>query len=205
MGVDIAHDLLRDGREALAAGERETARSCFQRASELDASAEVLDGLSQAVQYQGDYARAIELRGRAFTAYLRDDKPVEAAEVARWLAFLHASVHGNMPAANRWMARASRLLEGVEECPAHGWLTLDRAPWTDDASERERLALAALEIARRFRDSELEFSALALLGHAYVASGRLAEGMTLLDETMAAVSGREITGVGPFGEIFAGC
>jgi hypothetical protein len=130
---------------------------------------------------------------------------VEAAEVARWLAFLHASVHGNMPPPTGGWRGPAACSKGVEECPAHGWLTLDRAPWTDDASERERLALAALEIARRFRDSELEFSALALLGHAYVASGRLAEGMTLLDETMAAVSGREITGVGPFGEIFAGC
>jgi DNA-binding CsgD family transcriptional regulator len=202
MGVDSAHEHLRDGRQALAAGEWEKARLCFQRASELDASAEVLDGLSQAVQYQGDHARAIELRARAFSAYLHDDKPVEAAEVARWLAFLHASVHGNMPAANGWMARAERLLEGVEECPAHGWLTLDRAPWTNDASERERLALAALQIARRFRDGDLEFSALALLGQAYVASGRVAEGMTLLDETMAAVSGGEISGVGPIGEIF---
>jgi hypothetical protein len=40
--------------------------------------------------------------------------------VARWLAFLHGSVHGNMSAANGWMARAERLLEGVEEGPAHG-------------------------------------------------------------------------------------
>ena len=71
----------------------------------------------------------------------------------------------------------------------HGWLTLDRAPFVDDPSERERLATAALSIARRFGDRDLEFSAMALLGDAYVGTGRVAEGMTLLDETMAAVSG----------------
>ena len=189
MGADIATDLLGDGREALAAGEWGRARSCFEKAGELEASAEVLDGLSQAVHFDGDHLRAIDLKERAFAAYRRRGMRVEAAELARWLAFLHVGVHGNLSAANGWMARARRLLEGVEECAAHGWLILDRAPWSDGASERERLALAALAIARRFGDADLEFSALALLGEAYVASGRVAEGMTLLDETMAAASG----------------
>jgi DNA-binding CsgD family transcriptional regulator len=202
MGVDTANDLLRDGRKALAAGEWEMARSCFERASEIEASAEVLDGLSQAVHFQGDHIRAIELKERAFGAYRRRGMRTEAAELARWLAFLYATVHGNLSAANGWMARAERLLDGVEEGPAHGWMTLDRAPWTDDAAERERLALAALAIARRFGDPDLEFSARALLGEAYVASGRVAEGMTLLDETMAAVSGGEVSGVASIGEIY---
>jgi DNA-binding CsgD family transcriptional regulator len=43
---------------------------------------------------------------------------------------------------------------------------------------------------------------MALLGDAYVGAGRVAEGMTLLDETMAAVSGGEVKGVGAIGEIF---
>ncbi len=202
MGADVANDLLRDGREALAAGEWERARSCFEQAGERDASAEVLDGLSQAVHFQGDHIRAIDLKERAFGAYRRRGKRVEAAELARWLAFLHVSVRGNMAAANGWMAQAESLLEGVEECAAHGWLTLDRAPWSGDSSERERLATAALAIARRFGDADLEFDALALLGEAYVASGRVAEGMALLDQAMAAVSAGQVVGHGPIGEIY---
>jgi hypothetical protein len=81
-------------------------------------------------------------------------------------------------------------------------MTLDRAPFVDDPSERERLATVALSIARRFGDRDLEFSAMALLGDAYVGAGRVAEGMTLLDETMAAVSGGEVNAVGAIGEIF---
>ena len=192
-------DLLRKGREALAVADWATARACFEQ---LEESAEVLDGLSQAAHYQGDHARAIELKERAYAAYQRRGMGVEAAELARWLAFLHGAVHGNPAAANGWMARAESLLEDVEPCAAHGWLTLDRAPFTDDASERERLALAALETARRFGDRDLEFSAKALLGESLVASGRVAEGMTLLDETMAAVSGGEVAGVGTIGEIY---
>ena len=100
------------------------------------------------------------------------------------------------------MARAESLLEGVEECAAHGWLMLDRAPWTSDASERERLATAAIAIARRYGDRDLEFDAMALLGEAYVATGRVTEGMRLVDQAMAAVASGEVIGVGPTGEIY---
>jgi tetratricopeptide (TPR) repeat protein len=194
-------DLLQAGRNALAVGDWERARSCFERARELSESAEVLDGLSQAAQFQGDHELAIELKERAFAAHRGRGKRTEAAELARWLAFLHGAVHGNAAAANGWMARAERLLEGMDECAAHGWLTLDRAPFSDDPSERAQLALAARAIARRFGDRDLEFSAMALLGEASVASGRIDEGMTLLDETMAAVSAGEIGAVAAIGEI----
>jgi DNA-binding CsgD family transcriptional regulator len=201
MAAAATDDLLRRGRDALAAGDWERARCCFEEARELDESAEVLDGLSQALHFQRDYDRAIELKERAFAAYRRRGKRVEAAGLARWLAFLYVSVHGNMAAANGWMARAEGLLEEVEECAAHGWLTLDRAPWTDDSSERERHAMAALAIAKRFGDRDLELAALALLGEAYVSSGRIAQGMTLLDEAMAAVSAGE-GGIASIGEIY---
>jgi DNA-binding NarL/FixJ family response regulator len=202
MGPGAADDLVRSGREALAAADWGTARSCFERAAALEESAEALDGLGRALHYQGEHDRAIELKERAFAAYRRRGMPVEAAELARWLAFLHGSVHGNGAAANGWMARARSLLEGVEECVAHGWLTLDLAPWTRDSAERARLATAALGIARRYGDLDLEFDALALLGEAYVAAGRVAEGMTLIDEAMAAVSGGEVVGAAPIGEIY---
>ena len=179
MGAETADDLLSSGRDALAAADWEGARSLFERAGELGETAEVLDGLSQAAHFQGQYERAIELKKRAFAAYRRRDKRAEAAELARWLAFLHGTVHGNMAAASGWMARAERLLEGVDECAAHGWLTLDHAPFTRDASERERLAVAALAIGRRYGDADLEFDALALLGQVYVVSGRPVEGMRL--------------------------
>jgi len=202
MGVATADELLRLGREALAAADWESARALFEQAAEFGESAELLAGLGEALQFGGQHARAIELKERAFAEYERRGLRAEAAELARWLAFLHASVHGNEAAANGWMARAESLLEGIEECAAHGWLTLDRAPWTSDASEREQAAAAAIEIARRYGDRDLEFDAMALLGDAYVASGRVAEGMTLLDQAMAAVAAGEIAGVGPVGEIY---
>ncbi|MDQ3678726.1 MAG: LuxR C-terminal-related transcriptional regulator [Actinomycetota bacterium] len=202
MGSALANDLLGRGREALAAADWEGARACLEQARELGETAEVLDGLSQAAHFQGGHLEAIEFKERAFAAYRRRGMRAEASDAARWLAFLYGAVHGNRAAANGWMAWAKRLLDGVEECVEHGRLALDGAAWTDDPAERERRAMAALTIARRFADRDLEFSAQALLGHAYVVSGRVEEGMSLIDEAMAAVAGGEVAGVDSIGEIY---
>jgi DNA-binding CsgD family transcriptional regulator len=202
MGAARADELVRLGREALGVADWERARAMFEQAAALDDSAEVLDGLGEALQFGGEHRRAIEFKERAFAGYERRGLRAEAAGLARWLAFLHVSVHGNVAVANGWMARAESLLEGVEECAAHGWLMLDRAPWSSDASERERFATAAIAIARRYGDRDLEFDAMALLGEAYVAAGRVTEGMSLVDQAMAAVASGEVVGVGPAGEIY---
>jgi DNA-binding NarL/FixJ family response regulator len=141
------------------------------------------------------------LKERAFTAYRDAGNPVKAADTARWLGFLYGTFQGNFAVASGWMARAESVLDGVEECAAHGWLILDRAPFSHDAAEREQCAVSALAIARRFGDADLEFDALALLGETYVATGRLAEGMKLLDEAMVAVTGGEVAAHGAVGEI----
>jgi DNA-binding CsgD family transcriptional regulator len=195
-------DLLRSGREALAAADWERARSCFQQAREREETPEALDGLSEVAHFEGDYDSAIELKELAFAAYRRRGKQVEASDIARLLAFLHGTFHGNFAVASGWMGRAESLLDGVEECAAHGWLILDRAPFSRNPSERETYAAAALAIARRFSDADLEFEALALLGEAYVAAGRTDEGMKLLDQAMAAVATGEVTGHGVVGEIY---
>jgi DNA-binding CsgD family transcriptional regulator len=202
MGTDRAGDFVSRGREALAGADWGAARACFEQARALGESAEVLDGLAQAAHFQGSHAEAIELRERAFAAYRRRGEQVAAAEQARWLGFLYAAVHGNRAAAGGWMSWAERLLEGADECLEHGRLKLDSAAWTDDPAERERLALEAMAIARRFGSRDLEFAAQALLGHAYVVSGRAAEGMSLIDQAMAAVAGGEVVAVDSIGEIY---
>jgi DNA-binding NarL/FixJ family response regulator len=190
------------GWDALGSADWDGARSLFTQVCELGESAEALDGLSRALHFQGEYGAAIESTERAFAAYRQLNRVVEAADRARWLAFLHGAINGNMAVASGWMARAGTLLEDADECAAHGWLALDHAPFTDDAGEREQLAAAALSIARRFGDVDLEYDALALLGESHVAAGRVREGMRLLDEAMTAVSAGEVTGIVAVGDIY---
>jgi DNA-binding CsgD family transcriptional regulator len=192
---------LRDGWEALAAADWARARSCFEESLAAAETAEALDGLSQAIHFQGDYDRAIEVKERAFAAYRQEGRPADAADTARWLAFLHGTYHGNYAVASGWMGRAGSLLEDVEECASHGWLILDGAVFASDAKEREQCAASALTIARRFGDADLEFDAIALLGETYVATGRVADGMRLLDQAMAAVASGEVVAHGAAGEI----
>jgi len=141
---DASDDPVARGRRALAVDDWATARSCFEAAGD---SADALDGLGIALQMLGDYDAAIEVKARAFAAYRRSGRHADAAAVARWTAFLHACVHGDIPAAGAWMARAESALDGVEECAEHGWLVLNRAPFSDDPDERQQLALSAAAIA----------------------------------------------------------
>ena len=75
------------------------------------------------------------------------------------------------------------------------------APFSRDPAERERLAVSALSVARRFGDVDLEIEALSLLGEAFVVSGRIAEGMRMLDEAMAAVTSGRVRDHFALGEI----
>jgi DNA-binding CsgD family transcriptional regulator len=194
--------LLRGGQEALMRADLETARTCFEQACAVTETGDALDGLSDVAQLSREYEQAIELKQRAFAAYSRDGRPVQAADVARALAFLHGTYHGNFSVASGWIERAKALLEDVEECAGHGWLALDHAPFSRDAKEREQLATVALGIARRYKDAGLEFDALALLGEAKVASGQVAEGMRMLDLAMLAISAGEVRDHFVVGEIY---
>ena len=155
MATESATGLLRDGWDALAAADWELARSCFERARAEEDSPEALDGLSQAIHFQGDYDLAIDVKEQAFAAYRGAGDAVAAADTARWLAFLHGTFHGNFAVASGWMSRAESLLADVDECAAHGWLILDGAVFSRESSEREKCAAAAIAIARRFGDADL--------------------------------------------------
>jgi tetratricopeptide (TPR) repeat protein len=62
---------------------------------------------------------------------------------------------------------------------------------TDDPVESERLAREALAIGRAGGNADLELLAMTAVGGALVQQGRIAEGMALLDEAMAAALGGE--------------
>ena len=96
MGAATADGFVRLGREALRVADWQGARAFFEQAAEFGETAEVLDGLGEALQFGGEHARAIEVKERAFAEYERRGLRTQAAQLGRWLAFLHVSVHGNL-------------------------------------------------------------------------------------------------------------
>src|SRR5215208_2024357 len=185
MGVQAREDLLREGEEAIAAADWQTARACLERALETGQSPDALTGLSKVAMIERDYERAIELKERAFDLYKAAGRVADASDVAFWLTFMYATYHGNLSAALGWKERAASVLDGAAETAAHGRLAIIEAAFSSDPAERERLATSALTVARRFGNADFEIEALSLLGEAQVLGGRVGEGMPLLDEAMA--------------------
>lgn len=191
------------GQEALAEGRWEDAGAAFDAALELGESPEALDGLAEVSYRRGDYAAAVDLRERAYAGFRARGETRYPARVAAYhLAFDHAAVFGNFAVANGWLERARRLIEVSGDCVERGWVELAGVLATDDLLEKHRHIAAAIEIARRFGDRDLEFDALAYRGATLVEEGQIAEGMRRLDEAAAAAQGGEVTGRTSVGEIF---
>ena len=160
-------------------------------------TAEALDGLSQAAHFQGEYDRAIELKERAFAAYRagaasRSRRPT----LARWLAFLHGTFHGNY--------RGRERLDGARREPARGGGGVRRARLADPrpravharrAAEREQAAPRRRSRSRAASATPTSSSRRSRCSARSTSPrGRLAEGMRLLDEAMAAISAGEVAG-----------
>lgn len=194
--------VLDDGRAALARGAWGDAVAALERVvSVLPAAdprcAEAWQGIGLASYWRDDGARAVAAHEHAFAAYLDLGQPALAARMALWLADDHMAFHGAAAAANGWVERAERLLQGVPESEHHAWLLVYRAHYhlqvefdTDRAIALTREALAC---ARAHHAADAEVVALALEGLTLVVQGDVATGMPLLDEASAAALTRDLS------------
>jgi tetratricopeptide (TPR) repeat protein len=113
-----------------------------------------------------------------------------AAMACARLGGLFSDFLGNNTAARAWFVRARRLIEDEPPCLEQGWVAI--ASLGCDVNDPDVLlanASLALDRARRFGDVNLETKALADAGLAHVQTGRVEEGMALLDEAMALACG----------------
>jgi LuxR family maltose regulon positive regulatory protein len=179
---------LEAGWDALATGDWESARACFEEAVSAEETPEALEGLGWAGYCLDDERLTFDARERAYRLYRRRDDGPSAARVAAWLAADCLEFRGEPAVANGWLQRAHSLLDGLEPGPDHGWLAVHEASMLleEDTATARRLAGRAIELGRRFGAPELEMVGLGLEGHALVSEGDLAEGMRRLDEATAA-------------------
>lgn len=184
-------DPLLAGTAALAKGNWAAARGAFQAALDSGESAPALEGLSEALFWLEDIELSLHHRARAYALYREQRDLCRAARAALWLAVGNASALGNDAVANGWLQRAETLLAQTGPCVEQGWFEQLHAKLAADAAATAAHARKAVEIARRYGDSDLEVWALSEEGRALVSLGRVDEGMAMLDEAVAAATAGE--------------
>ena len=119
---------------ALADRARETlARHAWREAFDLLSAAdqpgalspEELELLAQSAWWVGKLPVAIEARERSYAASLKSGDKLSAA-IAAILLGHDNTMRNQQSVASAWLKRAERLLDGMEENPAHGWLSATR-------------------------------------------------------------------------------
>jgi len=195
-GVDsasstAAQDLVAAGELALSEGAWDRACGSFESALAHETSPEGWDGLARALWWLDRPAEAIDARVRAHSLFRRAGDLARAVRIALWLVHEYSAVHGNEPAAEGWLARAEHLLIDQVDVPERGYLDLAKAERCLDPVIAAGYAEAALVLARRLNDPDLELAALSRMGLAQITLGQVDEGLGYLDQAMAAATGED--------------
>lgn len=191
-----------EAQDALQARDWTRARAAFDRMPAETRSGATFEGLSRALWWSGEAEAAIAARRSAYAAYRRERNTSAAARSACWLAQEYDTLLRREGAAQGWLLRAERLLETEAPSAAHGWFALARARTSVAPRLREQHARAALAVARRFDQRDLELLAIAQLGLALVQTGRIDEGVTTFHECLAAATSGEAEEIETVAEVY---
>ncbi len=188
--MDEHADTLTEARQAYAAQDWPTAAAHFDAVASERFTADDLAAYSDAAWWLGRIEDSLRLGAAACEAFQADARPAEAAWAAELLGIFHLS-RGDESQAMGWLGRAGHLVEGLPECPAHGHLIQFTEVDANLMAGRPAAALEAAhrvqEIGRRYDDSDLLALGLHGEGRALIQSGRLVDGLALLDEAMVEV------------------
>jgi DNA-binding CsgD family transcriptional regulator/tetratricopeptide (TPR) repeat protein len=186
----------------------ERARGSFGRHAWADAYAQLsaldhesplapgdLERLAMAAYLVGKGDDSADVWARAFHEWLRAGDAPRAARCAFWLG-LGLLERGESARGGGWLARARRLLDdGHLDCVEQGYLLLPAALQSlaqGDAAAAHATFSQAAKVADRFGDPDLTILARLGRGQALTRLGETAEGLTLLDEVMVAVTAGEV-------------
>jgi DNA-binding NarL/FixJ family response regulator len=188
--VDEGEDAQDRARRSYAAHDWSAAADAFGALAPDRLTADDLAEYADAVWWLGRVEDNLRLNVAACDAFVSDSRPAEAAGIAFRLGVFHMA-RGDQPQGMGWLSRSNRLLEGVPECRVHGLLLSLTGL---DANLLAGQPAVALEVARQVRDlgSRLNDPGLVAVGvngegRALTMSGKVADGLALLDEAMVMV------------------
>jgi DNA-binding NarL/FixJ family response regulator len=196
-------DLIARGHACLRVGDAAGARASFERALEEDGpTAPVLEGLASSSFVLMEFARAITEMERAYAAHRAQEDGAGAARVARMLGGMVGTTTGDWAVASGWIARAKSLSSTDPDPLERGWVALTEGMFAPVRAVKHEAFRSALEVGLRTGDPGLTFATLAYLGASLVHGDQVEEGMTMLDESLAAVAGGEVDDFIVIEEIF---
>jgi class 3 adenylate cyclase len=188
------NELVERGREAAARGEWREAYDLLAAADSAELSPEDLELIGEATSWTGPTEDCIEVRERAYSAYLASGDRRSAARLALALVRDHSFARASSVAAG-WYKRAERLLEEEPECREHGYLARRQglaAHARGYPSQARQHLRRALKIAQTFGDRDLEALTLHAQGSILVRDGDVEEGWALIDEAAAAAAAGDL-------------
>jgi DNA-binding CsgD family transcriptional regulator/tetratricopeptide (TPR) repeat protein len=196
--IEATGDLER-GRESYEALAWAGAYECLSRADEAaPLGGDDLVLLATSAHMLGRVDEWLPLLERAHLAYTEQGELLRAVRCAFWIG-MNLALRGELGPATGWLGRAQRMLEREEgECVEHGYMLMPvsfQHEVTGDFEGAAATAAAAAEIAERFGDRDLFALAVHVQGSVLAKSGRVAEGLRLLDEAMVAVTAGEVSPV----------
>jgi len=154
-----------------------------------------LEALGDAAWWTSRLAESIAVRQRAYAGYAAAADDARAGFVATRLCIEHFLL-GEPAVAGGWLMRAQRHLGGREECDERTYLDIvesNIARFTGDPDRAISLAGRATAAAERSGNRDLLAMAIHSDGLAKIASGRIEDGLALLDEAMTSVLAGELT------------
>ncbi len=193
--MSIVDDLAR-AREAYEQGDWLTAYGTLADADAAAVEPEDHLRLGTASYLLGRKDDSVLAFQQGFQAHLDAGRPREAVRCAFWIALVLMN-SGEVSVGSGWAARAQRILDDIdEEVVERGYVLIHAMFRYIFSSEFERAYETALEITavgNRFRDADLVAMGLSSQGRLLLYSGRVPEGLALLDESMVGVVAGDVS------------
>ncbi|GAA1584360.1 hypothetical protein GCM10009789_42580 [Kribbella sancticallisti] len=191
-----------DLEQARKAFERRDWAAAYDRLSTVDdLGPDDLMALATAAYLAGDDDACIRALQRGYQAEVNGGDTLRAVRFAYWLGLV-LSVRGEAAVAGGWVGRAQRLLaDQPADVVERGYLLIHeffRHLDQQDFQGALRVGTEITDLGRRFADPDLVAQGLVCQGRLLMYSGRVPEGLALLDEAMVGVAAGELS------PIFAG-
>jgi ATP/maltotriose-dependent transcriptional regulator MalT len=196
MGVerDLTIDQLRQAREAFERRDWALASERLQSVGDLSVADTM--ALATAAFLIGDADEAVRALQAGYQDSIKKGDALGAVRFAFWLGFV-LNTRGEMAVGGGWVARAERLLENQpEDIVERGYLLIHeffQHLFRGDFARAEETAARVVQTGRRFQDADLVAQGLNCLGRIMIYSGRVREGLALLDEAMVGISAGEVS------------